>query len=254
MRHLLTLDADDIRENRNGQPLPDLAPTRPHNGRPFVTLSYAQSLDGSITARRGQPMALSGPQSMAMCHHVRAQHDAILVGINTILADDPRLTVRLVSGPHPQPIVLDSHLRFPLSASLMRHPQHRPWIATTAHADPARHQRLTAAGCRIFTMPPDAQARVHLPTLLAQLAAQGIHSLMVEGGARVITSFLDWRLVDRVVITIAPLLVGGLHAVESVVWHNGRLSPHLHQPRYHTFGQDIVLVADVVWQDAQEEA
>lgn len=253
MHHLLNLDLSNGRHNHNGVASSILSAIKPRpapNGRPFITLSYAQSLDGSITAHRGQPMALSGPQSMALCHQLRAQHDAILIGINTVLADNPRLTVRLVAGKNPQPIVLDSHLRFPLTANLGHHPNHLPWIATTAQADPARRQELAAAGIQLLSLPTDARGRVDLPVLLAQLAGRGVQSLMVEGGARVITSFLDLHMVDRVVVTIAPLLVGGLHAVESVVWHNGRLSPHLRQPHYHTFGQDVVLVADVDWQAA----
>ena len=194
-------------------------------------------------------MALSGPQSLVLCHQLRAQHDAILVGINTILADDPQLTVRLAAGKNPQPIVLDSCLRFPLAAKIGRHPDHAPWIAATPQADPARRQELEAAGLTVLTLPVDGRNRVNLPALLTQLTDLGVRSVMVEGGARVITSFLDLHLVDRVVVTIAPVLVGGLHAVESVVWHNSRLSPHLRQPQYHTFGQDIVLVADVDWQE-----
>lgn len=251
MRHLLNLETAVVKNGSNGLTstvATAVQPAAPPHGRPFITLSYAQSLDGSITARRGQPMALSGPQSMALCHQLRAQHDAILVGINTVLADDPRLTVRLASGKNPQPIILDSHLRFPLTANLSRHPDHQPWIATTTDANAPRWQELAASGAQLLTMPADGRGRVDLPALLAQLAARGVQSVMVEGGARVITSFLDLHLVDRVVVTIAPMLVGGLHAVESVVWHNGRLSPHLRHPRYQTFGQDIVLVADVDWQ------
>ncbi len=78
--------------------------------RPAITLSYAQSLDGSLTTRRGRPLALSGPESYQLTHHLRADHDAILVGIDTVLADDPRLTVRGVRGEAPQPVVLDSRL------------------------------------------------------------------------------------------------------------------------------------------------
>ncbi|MCB8988781.1 MAG: GTP cyclohydrolase II [Ardenticatenaceae bacterium] len=254
MRHLLNLEAAPGRNGDNGRvTLPAavttaVQPAPPPSGRPFITLSYAQSLDGSITARRGQPMALSGPQSMAFCHHLRAQHDAILVGINTVLADDPRLTVRLVGGPNPQPIVLDSNLRYPLTANLSQHPDHQPWIATTVSAKAPRWQELQSSGAHLFSLPADGRGRVDLPALLTQLSERGVQSVMVEGGARVITSFLDLHLVDRVAITIAPLLVGGLHAVESVVWHNGRLSPHLRAPHYHTLGQDIVLIADVDWE------
>jgi riboflavin-specific deaminase-like protein len=82
-------------------------------GRPFVTLSYAQSLDGSIADRPGRPLALSGEASMALTHSLRASHEAILVGIGTVLADNPSLNVRLVAGKNPQPIVVDSRLRFP---------------------------------------------------------------------------------------------------------------------------------------------
>lgn len=251
MRHLLNLEHGSKNGSNGAAALvqTNLKPEPPRNGRPFITLSYAQSLDGSITHHRGQSMALSGPQSLVLCHQLRAQHDAILVGINTILADDPQLTVRLTAGKNPQPIVLDSCLRFPLAAKISRHPDRAPWIAATPQADLARRQELEAAGLTVLTLPVDGRNRVNLPALLTQLTDLGVRSVMVEGGARVITSFLDLHLVDRVVVTIAPVLVGGLHAVESVVWHNSRLSPHLRQPQYHTFGQDIVLVADVDWQE-----
>jgi 3,4-dihydroxy 2-butanone 4-phosphate synthase/GTP cyclohydrolase II len=82
-----------------------------HVGRPFVTLAYAQSLDGSLAARRGEPLSLSGLESQKLTHRLRASHSAILVGISTLLADDPQLNVRLVEGENPQPVVLDSRLR-----------------------------------------------------------------------------------------------------------------------------------------------
>ena len=91
--------------------------------RPFVTLSYAQSLDGSIATAAGQPLRISSPQSMIMTHALRAAHDAILVGINTVLADDPSLTVRLDEGNNPQPIVLDSQLRMPQMLACWRNPE-----------------------------------------------------------------------------------------------------------------------------------
>jgi GTP cyclohydrolase II len=198
-------------------------------GRPFVTLSYAQSLDGCIAARRGQPLALSGPQSLAMTHRLRAAHQAILVGIGTLLADDPQLTVRLAEGPQPQPVIVDSHLRFPPQARLLRNHPRSPWIATSQGADPVRQQVLEGRGARILRLPANAASQVCLAALLEELGASGITSLMVEGGAGVITSFLREGLVDLLVLTISPVLVGGFHAVnrlgEPDTAHFPRLSP-----------------------------
>ena len=236
MRHLLQLDS-----------FVDLSLDAPQEARPRVTLSYAQSLDGSITVTRGQPLALSGPQSMAMTHRLRADHDVILIGIGTLLADDPSLTVRLVEGRNPQPIVLDSQLRFPLDAKLWRHPTHKPWIATVGPADPARKAALTAQGATIFELPADKEGKVSLPDLMVALGAKRVQRIMVEGGACVITEFLLQRLVDRVIITVAPMFVGGLNAVGSLRGLNGDGLPSLQNSSVHRLGQDMVLVGDVAW-------
>jgi len=179
--------------------------------RPLVTLSYAQSLDGCITLLPGQPLALSGEESQVITHRLRAAHQAILVGIGTILADDPLLNVRLTKGHNPQPVVLDSQLRFPERARLLTNSQ-PPWIAITRHASSKRRAAIEAAGARLLEIPEDGHNRVQLPALLERLASLEINSLMVEGGAQVITSFLTEKLVDRIVLTIAPRFLGGLHA------------------------------------------
>jgi len=170
-------------------------------------------MDGSIAAHPGQPLALSGALSMTLTHQLRAVHDAILVGIGTVLADNPSLTVRLVEGKNPQPIVADSRLRFPLSANLLcQHPL-SPWIAAGEPADAGRQHVLEAAGARVLRLPMNARGQVNLTALLERLGTLGIASVMVEGGARIITSFLAERLVDHIVLTVAPRLVGG--AVEA---------------------------------------
>jgi 3,4-dihydroxy 2-butanone 4-phosphate synthase/GTP cyclohydrolase II len=181
------------------------------SGRPLVTLSYAQSLDGSIAARRGFPLALSGPESSVLTHRLRAAHDAILVGIGTVLADNPRLTVRLVEGKSPQPLILDSCLRIPLNAALLE--GRSPWIATTSQADPQIAAALEGQGAFLMYFPADAEGRVSLPALLERLDQIGVASVMVEGGACVIGSFMAGGLVDLMVLTIAPVLVGGVPAV-----------------------------------------
>ena len=189
---------------------------RSSSGLPFVTLSYAQSLDGSIAARRGAPLALSGEKSLLLTHQLRAAHDAILVGIGTVLADNPSLTVRLVAGRNPQPVILDSRLRFPREASMLKgDPQ--PWIATLAGCEHERAKILERAGARLLELPADGHGRVALPALLARLGTLGVRRLMVEGGASVITSFLSQRLVDLVVLTIAPVFVGGQNAIEALL-------------------------------------
>jgi GTP cyclohydrolase II len=184
-------------------------------GRPLVTLSYAQSLDGSITARRGSPLGLSGPEAMSFTHRLRATHETILVGIGTLLADNPRLTVRLIEGCNPQPIILDSRLRSPAGANLFQDPGLAPWIATTEEASHERGALLEARGAKILRFPQNPQGRVPLPALLTHLAELGIKSLMVEGGASVITAFLSQGLVDLLILTIAPVLVGGLRVPEN---------------------------------------
>lgn len=238
MRHLMNL---------NGRsPAPIRQPKAVPHGRPFVTLSYAQSVDGSITRRRGEPLALSGQESLTLTHQLRTGHDAILVGIGTVLADDPRLTVRLVAGPDPQPIIVDSQLRLPLTAKLLTEHPRKPIVATTSAADPRQEAALQDMGATVVRLPLTENGRVSLPALLDWLHQSGIRRLMVEGGANIITSFLAAQLVDRLVITVAPLLVGGLNAVGNL---NGSGLPQLKNLHTQWLGKDMILSGDVRWTD-----
>jgi 3,4-dihydroxy 2-butanone 4-phosphate synthase/GTP cyclohydrolase II len=207
---------------------------------PLVTVSYAQSIDGSMAATNGAPLRIGSERSMGFTHLLRATHEAILVGIGTVLADNPRLTVRLAPGHDPQPVVLDNSLRTPPTACCITGP--RPaWIATT-RPDAAREQALRAAGARIGRLPSDQQGQVDLVALLEWLGSQGVRSLMVEGGARVLRSFLQSRLVNQVVVTIAPLFIGGLRTVPDLMTdasHQGAF-PRLHNPQSFTL-DDIML-------------
>jgi 3,4-dihydroxy 2-butanone 4-phosphate synthase/GTP cyclohydrolase II len=213
-----------------------------------VTLTYAQSLDGSIAARSGAPLLLSGTEAMHYTHQLRTAHDAILVGIGTVLSDDPRLNVRLTGGPSPRPIVLDSSLRCPLTARCLE-AHRRPIVATTDRASADRRRDLEAQGVTILTVPTckDNASHLELAVLLRQSLGESIRSVMVEGGAQVITSFLRARLVDRLVITIAPILVGGLHGVIELVADEARDFPRLQHATWQKLGNDWVVSGIPVW-------
>ncbi len=181
------------------------------NQRPFVTLAYAQSWGGSITTMQGQPVTLSGAESMCLTHQLRSLHDGILVGIGTVLSDDPQLTVRHWHGANPQPIVLDTALRMPPSARLCHHPDKQCWILTT---HPPTH--IEFSGAEIILLDGLGAKHVPLDAALQLLLQRGINSLMVEGGAKVISAFLRARLVDAVVLTVAPVLLGGYKAINNL--------------------------------------
>jgi 3,4-dihydroxy 2-butanone 4-phosphate synthase/GTP cyclohydrolase II len=208
---------------------------RRQTGRPLVSLCFAQSLDGSLTLQRGRPTALSGVQSSRLTHQLRASHDAILVGVGTVIADNPRLTARQVGGPNPQPVILDSRLRTSVQSHLVQRATQPVWIATTSAASPERMSALARAGARLLVLPADGDGRVSLAALLSTLAEDDVSSLMVEGGAQVITQFLSQGLADWVAITIAPLFLGGLRAVEQAL-----PKPHrLVDVQFDHLGQDL---------------
>ncbi len=220
-------------------------------GRPFLTLTYAQSLDGSIAARPGEPLPLSGHDAMALTHRLRASHDAILVGIDTLLADDPQLTVREADGPDPIPVVLDTRLRTPPDARLLDPAGPRPVVATSEGADPERAAELEARGACLLRLPCDPAGQISLPALAEQLGEQGVRSLMVEGGAQVLSSFLRHRLAHQVIVTVAPMFVGGVRAIRDIQPEgtNGDFRfPQLTDVSHHSVGEDLVLVGTPDWQ------
>jgi len=208
-------------------------------GRPVVTLSYAQSIDGCLTVRRGQPYAISGEESLKVTHTLRTLHDAIVVGVGTVLADNPRLNVRFAEGPDPRPVVLDSHLRIPLDSKLLAQSENLPWVACGPSADEEKWVELERRKVRLLNCRPNREKQIDLADLLAQLYQSGIRSVMVEGGAGVVTSFLEAQLVDLAVITVAPIWLGGLRVVERELPDEARLG--LENPQSGWFGKDLVL-------------
>ncbi len=216
--------------------------------RPLVTVSYAQSVDGCIASRDRQQLQLSGPQSMVLTHRIRAACDCVVIGINTLLVDNPQLTVRHSAGPSPQPLVLDSNLRTPVEARLLERPDHGCWLACTAATPSRRETALQERGAEIIRCGRDGRGRVDLADLLAQLGKRGIRSVMVEGGSQVISSFIEARLVDQMIITIAPHLVGGLAVLARPTGAPGSLL-RLQAISYQACGPDIILWAQPRWQE-----
>ncbi|KAI9508347.1 dihydrofolate reductase-like domain-containing protein [Russula earlei] len=217
------------------------------NTRPYVTLTFAQSIDAKIAGAGGRQLSLSGEESMKMTHWMRTMHDGILIGVGTAVNDNPQLNVRLLPFPaqnthfrhyhHPRPIVLDPHLRLSPTCKLIDNAAKgvgvAPWVISApppkiegffASEDDdeklqrwgARRDALQAAGATVILVEPEtihpdlppATSNLSLRAVLRSLREKGIRSVMVEGGARVIQSFLSERLVDALIVTTAPVLVG----------------------------------------------
>ncbi len=210
------------------------------NLRPFVTLSYAQSLDGSIAVAAGESCALSGPQSLKLTHHLRARHEALIVGVNTVISDDPRLTVRHCAGDDPQPVILDSHLRIPEDCRLLAEGANPPIILTTEGADRGSKADRLRTRARIQAVARDEQGYVDLGAALHCLASLGLRTVMVEGGALIITRFLQARQVDYCVITITPRLIGGIRAVDGLQLQSCAEAFGIVDCRYQALGSDVI--------------
>ncbi len=173
-----------------------------------VTLKLATSLDGRIATGGGESRWITGEKAREAVHDLRAQHDAVVIGIETALADDPELTVRLpgYSGPQPARVVLDSHQRLPPECKLAKTARQIPtYVIATGEPDPA----LVAAGVRVLTVRAIGEDRPELKTVVETLAKEGLARLFVEGGGQVAASFLRCGLVDTLEWFRAPMLIGG---------------------------------------------
>jgi diaminohydroxyphosphoribosylaminopyrimidine deaminase/5-amino-6-(5-phosphoribosylamino)uracil reductase len=183
-------------------------------GLPFVIAKAAASLDGKIATRTNDSHWITGAKARMWGHRLRHQVDAILVGVGTVLADDPQLTTRLPRGKGKDPIriVLDSRLRLPLTAKLLTQKSTAPtWIACTNAASPEKVAALQALGAEII-LAPSLDHRVDLQALLPLLGERRIQSLLVEGGAEVHGSFFAAGLVDKFHLFLAPKFIGGRQA------------------------------------------
>ena len=174
----------------------------------MITLKLASSLDGRIATASGESRWITGPQARAAVHGLRAAHDAVVVGVETALADDPELTVRTpgYAGPQPARVVLDSRQRLADGCKLVMTTREIPtYVVAVGPPEP----RLTGAGVRVITVPAVGEDRPELKAVVAALASEGLRDLFVEGGGQVAASFLRCGLVDAVEWFRAPMMIGG---------------------------------------------
>jgi riboflavin-specific deaminase-like protein len=200
-------------------------------------------MDGTIGTTSGGPLRISGAESLYVTHQLRARHDAILVGIGTLLADNPQLTVRLVEGPSPQPVIVDSHLRTPLDARIWSHPK-VPWIATLDTSTSAAHA-LRERGARLLQLPATPDRRVDLAALFAQLGDSGVSSVMVEGGASLIANLIHQQLAHYAVVTISPRFLPGVRVTSPA----SMASAAIQDADYTQAGSDIIVWGEVAWEN-----
>jgi riboflavin-specific deaminase-like protein len=219
--------------------------------RPTVTVSYAQTLDGRLATANGSSRWISAPESLRFAHQLRAEHDAVAVGAGTACKDDPRLTVRLVPGDDPLRVVVDSSLRTPLSAAVLANgAAKRTILAVTERAPERRCEEALALGATVLELPSDAAGRVDLHALLSELHALGVRSVMVEGGAALITAFFCEQLVDRLAVCIAPKILGrGIEAVGDLGIQDLSDSLILTYTSVTPYGVDLVLDSRVEYPD-----
>ncbi|MDQ3891205.1 MAG: GTP cyclohydrolase II [Actinomycetota bacterium] len=212
--------------------------------RPYVVVKYAQTVDGRIATRRGDARWISSEAERRISHGLRAACDAVLVGVGTAIVDDPQLTVRMVPGSSPLRVVLDSTLRVPPRARILDGGAGTVVITTERSREEARAAvRARGVAVRVVEAGPRG---VDLGSALATLRSLGVASLLVEGGARVITSFFAENLVDRLVVGIAPTIMGaGVDAVGDLGVARVAESVHLANRSVHQAGEDLVLAADV---------
>ncbi len=217
-------------------------------GLPFVVAKFASSLDGKIATRSGDSKWITGEEARHRVHEVRDTMDAVMVGVNTVLADDPQLTCRLDAEakgrPERQPVrvIIDSQGRTPPDARVLQCPG-RTVIATTRAIDPGRALALERAGAEVLLL-PDRHGMVDLAALMEALGGKEITSILVEGGGTLLGSLLEEGLVDRVMAFVAPVLIGGRDAPSPMEGHGIPTMDHairLRHTRMELIGEDVLI-------------
>jgi diaminohydroxyphosphoribosylaminopyrimidine deaminase/5-amino-6-(5-phosphoribosylamino)uracil reductase len=182
---------------------------------PFVTAKFAMSLDGKIATKTGDSKWISGEESRRYVHYLRLVHDAVMVGVNTVLTDDPQLTVRLCSKggmTHNQPlrVIVDADGRTPITSKVFNAPG-KVLMAVSKNIKPARVKAFRQQGADVAFL-PSRRGQIDLSALLQELGKRQITGVLAEGGGQLLGSFFDNKLVDKVLVFIAPIIIGGKQA------------------------------------------
>jgi GTP cyclohydrolase II len=222
-----------------------LGAAQPSDGRPFVLLKYAQTLDGRIVTADCGSKWISSEAERRVSHALRAACDAVLVGVGTVLSDDPQLTVRTVPGRSPARVILDPRLRSPIDAAVFT-PDAPTYVMTTAHAgEDGKRGALAGRQIAIRDVEP-GPAGLDIRAVVRQLYADGIRSIIVEGGPRVISSMLAAGVADRIVVSITPRILGsGTDAIGDL--RNERITDalRLNGHSVHLVGNVILIAANL---------
>jgi len=213
-------------------------------GMPFVTAKFAMSLDGRIATHSGESRWITSDEARQEVHRLRHMHDAILVGANTVLRDDPNLTTRLPEGGRsPLRVVVDSRLRVPFEARIFGQESGSVLLATSDRARGDRLREFEKRGVPVVVLPAD-HGRVGLPDLLRHLGEREAISLLIEGGSSMHGSAFDQRLVDKVVAFVAPRIIGGIEAPGAVGGHGVDALSDAHALRdveVRSIGPDVMI-------------
>lgn len=214
--------------------------------RPFVTVKVAQSLDGKIATATGESKWITGPDSRRYVHSLRSRVDAVLVGVNTVIKDDPLLTSRLYRKSVKQPvkIVLDSRLRTPRASRLFSPDSPGEVILVTTPSSPLSRRRFfQQRGVKVL-IAKDKKGRVSLNDAMRRLAKMGIAHILVEGGSEVLGDFFREKLVDKVLFFISPRIIGGRKALSSVMGegiNRLKLAQELKDVNFTRFKEDFLI-------------
>ncbi len=211
---------------------------------PYVTLKTATSLDGKIATSTGESKWITGEVAREDVHMLRHEHDAILVGVGTVLADNPSLTTRRkTGGNNPIRVILDHQLRTPIDSKVVTDKEAETWIFTTSNAPLVKKEQLIKCGVKVIDL---IQDKIKVEQLLQHLGDSGITSLFVEGGSTVNDSFLRSKCINEVITYIAPKLIGGSEAPTSfsgIGISNLEDSLHLTIKEVTQLGQDLKIVS-----------